>query len=106
MSTRSAGVVILATFDPLPTERSHVINELVDIAASVSREPGCLQYDVHLNGDGAPVLVERWKTWADYEIHRTSSPAMPRLTSDVLPRCGRPLDVTRLIRHDQAAVPA
>jgi quinol monooxygenase YgiN len=64
-------LTILAQIHVVPGKEAELINEMHKLIASTKQEPGCLQYDMHIDNDNPSFIMfyENWETralWLDH----------------------------------------
>ncbi len=88
-------MVVTAYFQPLPGKHDEVVAALQPAIAAVHTEPGCLLYAIHAAPDGAIVMIEKWASVADLDVHG-SSPAVQALGPSLDGLLAHPTAVSRL----------
>jgi quinol monooxygenase YgiN len=93
---RSMAVRLIVTFTALPGKGADLAAAFTSVAKEVQREQGCEQYEMFVGAQSPDqvVLLERWTTAADLDVHaeamraRGPSPTAP-FRADVPPTVER-----------------
>ncbi|WP_312692435.1 antibiotic biosynthesis monooxygenase family protein [Kosakonia sp.] len=69
-------ITIVATITAHPGAREKVLQALKTVERDVQGEPGCEQYQLHLNCDNDHqfVMIERWASTSMLENHAQAAP--------------------------------
>jgi len=93
--TSTAPIVVTAYFSPKPEARAAVLDVLHAAIPRVHEEPGCELYAIHDAPDGTIVMLEKWTSEAELDVHGTS-PAVVDLVAALDGLLLEPVAVTRL----------
>ncbi|GMB82488.1 putative quinol monooxygenase [Shinella zoogloeoides] len=92
-------VTVIGTIVARPEMRDELYRLLVEQVAPTRAEPGCLNYDFHVDADDPCIFVfyENWRSEADLYDHM-GMPHIEPLISQLERLAAKPIDVRRLIR--------
>jgi quinol monooxygenase YgiN len=102
-----AHVTIIGTVTAKPDTREELLGLLAAQVAPTRAEPGCLNYDFHVDARDACCFVfyENWSTQADLDAH-LAMPHLALLFSQLDRLLARPVDIRHLsMLSDMAAQP-
>jgi quinol monooxygenase YgiN len=89
-------LIVVATFTAKPGLADRILDSFREISPLVHQEKGCELYAAHRERDGdAVVIVERWASAEDLEVHSTA-PAVARLHELNTGLLARPIEVWHL----------
>jgi len=71
----SEAVVVIARMHPQPGQAPAMIAAVEPVLQAIHEEPGCEYYALHTAENGDVVIIEKWSTLADFDAHRSGSPA-------------------------------
>lgn len=92
----TAPIVVTAYFQPLPGKHDEVVAALQPAIAAVHAESGCLLYAIHAAPDQTVVMIEKWASVEDLDVHGTS-PAVQAIGPSLQGLLAQPAVVTRLV---------
>lgn len=75
---------IFCLMRPRPGKAAQVRTGLLGLVAPARAEPGCLNYDVYEETDGALILFETWRSPAELDAHQ-QQPAVRTFFDEQLP---------------------
>jgi quinol monooxygenase YgiN len=92
-----AHVTIIGTVTAKPETRDELLALLTAQVAPTRAEPGCINYDFHVDAADACCFVfyENWRTQADLNAH-LAMPHLAPLFSQIDRLLGRPVDIRHL----------
>jgi quinol monooxygenase YgiN len=102
-----AHVTIIGTVTAKPDTREELLGLLAAQVAPTRAEPGCLNYDFHVDARDSCCFVfyENWSTQADLDAH-LAMPHLALLFSQLDRLLARPVDIRHLsMLSDMAAQP-
>ena len=99
-----AHVTIIGTVTARPETRSELLTLLADQVAPTRAEPGCLNYDFHVDAADACCFVfyENWQSQADLDAHLTM-PHLAPLFSELDRLLAKPVDIRHLTMLSELA---
>ncbi|MDX3973624.1 putative quinol monooxygenase [Shinella sp.] len=90
-------VTVIGTVTARPQTREDLHRLLADQVAPTRAEPGCINYDFHVDAADPCVFVfyENWKSQADLDAHM-QMPHLKPLLSQIDRLLAKPIDIRRL----------
>ena len=90
-------VTVIGTVTARPQTREDLRRLLADQVAPTRAEPGCINYDFHVDAADPCVFVfyENWKSQADLDAHM-QMPHLKPLLSQIDRLLAKPIDIRRL----------
>lgn len=96
---QETAVHLMARLSPAPGQEDALLQAIVGIVPTVTREPGCLFYNAHvsLETPGEIVMYEVWTNEAALQAHM-AAPSFAGLSARLGAMLAEPLQVERLRR--------
>jgi len=68
-------LTIVATFQARPGKETALRDALTDMLVPTRKEPGCINYDLHVSADDPArfLMHENWRSKADIDAHMKSA---------------------------------